>query len=312
MFDNGTGCEDWVQCDDNQYTMLDDNMCADCGENCLSCDSEANGECMECAEGLVKGQNKMDCVEPGSECTAYGPVDDPAGCTTWWSEDRLIEPYDSSETHVDWRDWGIVNPIRNQESCGSCWAFMSTANAETNYAIHFGTLHQLSEQHLVSCDPYNLGCQGGWPTDAYRFWQEEGTIDLADYPYTNDEAACYQEDVENRVFYPTGYVNTQGYSAAEFKASLREYPLGVAFGVANEFYYYFSGVYTGECEAGVNHGMVAVGFGYDDEEGLDYAIVRNSWGTNWGEDGYIRVQLGDEEAGGHCMMMAYPNYPSMV
>lgn len=195
---------------------------------------------------------------------------------------------------------------------------MSTGAVETKYAIHHGPLHKASEQHLVSCDPYNLGCQGGWPTDAFRFWQEDGgPIDRDAYPYTNDAAACYTEDLSDdvRLFEMTAdgnaYVNTQGYDLEQFKADIREQPLAVAFGVADEFMYYFQGVYTGACEAGVNHGMVAVGFGYDDDEETEYAIIRNSWGENWGEDGYIRVAMSaDEDSdGGKCMMYAYPNYP---
>lgn len=73
--------------------------------------------------------------------------------------------------------------------------------------------------------------------------------------------------------------------------------------------YYFSGIYQGGCTAAVNHGMVAIGYG--SEDGVEYAIVRNSWGENWGEDGYVRVEMGDESAGGKCMMMQYPNHPTL-
>lgn len=77
--------------------------------------------------------------------------------------------------------------------------------------------------------------------------------------------------------------------------------------------YYFNGIYDGVCAEGVNHGMVAIGYGFDEAEGMEYAIVRNSWGPNWGEAGYVRVALVDDDelsqAGGKCMMLAYPNYP---
>lgn len=74
--------------------------------------------------------------------------------------------------------------------------------------------------------------------------------------------------------------------------------------------YYFSGVYQGACTEAVNHGMVAIGYGTDDE-GVEYTILRNSWGENWGEAGYIRVEMGDEALGGKCFMMQYPNYPTL-
>lgn len=78
---------------------------------------------------------------------------------------------------------------------------MSTASAETHYAIKYGPLHMLSEQQLVSCDSGNYGCNGGWPTDAFDFWKTNGAIDRELYPYTNDEAACYQDTIEGRLFY---------------------------------------------------------------------------------------------------------------
>lgn len=99
---------------------------------------------------------------------------------------------------------------------------MSTAGAETSYAIKYGPLYKLSEQQLVSCDTVNLGCQGGWPTDAFVFWQTAGTIQRDLYPYTNDEAACYQDDIEERLFYTTGYAYTTQNDQEGFKASLRD------------------------------------------------------------------------------------------
>lgn len=138
-------------------------------------------------------------------------------------------------------------------------------------------------------------------------------IDRALYPYTNNEATCYQDQINERLFYtasPVSHVDVTGGSLIAFKDALRLGSVGVAFGVADEFYYYSSGIFTGGCASGVNHGMVAVGFGYDDVERSEYVIVRNSWGTGWGESGYVRVKMGtDDSYGGVCDVYLYPNYP---
>lgn len=97
-----------------------------------------------------------------------------------------------------------------------------------------------------------------------------------------------------------------------FKAALRERPLSVAFGVADDFFYYSSGVYDGGCSDDVNHGMVAVGYGRDRGSEDEYVIVRNSWGTVWGEEGYVRLPLSaaDDSIGGKCQIIESPNYPT--
>jgi len=191
---------------------------------------------------------------------------------------------------------------------------MSTAGVESHYAIKYGPLHQVSEQQLVSCDTGNSGCGGGWPTTAYYFWSSNGCIDLELYPYSNDEAACYQDEIEERRFYtgsPSYVDSTQG-DLDQFKADIRSGPVTVAFGVGDDFMYYSSGVFTGGCSESINHGMVAIGYGVNDE-GMEYAIVRNSWGTFWGESGYVKVKIGtDDPEGGLCDLYMYPNYPVMA
>lgn len=170
---------------------------------------------------------------------------------------------------------------------------MSTAAVETHYAIKYGALHQISEQQLVSCDSGNSGCSGGWPTNAYYFYSTNGCIDAELYPYTNDEAACYQDTIAERVMH-TGspsYVDSAAGDLDQFKADMRSGPVSVAFGVGDDFMFYSSGVFTGGCASAINHGMVAIGYGVS-EDGTEYAIVRNSWGIYWGEDGYVKVKIG--------------------
>lgn len=114
----------------------------------------------------------------------------------------------------------------------------------------------------------------------------------------------------------SGYTDVASSNLIEFKAAIRNGPTGVAFAVANSFNYYSSGLFSGSgssgCATSVNHGMVAIGYGVtsDNEE---YAILRNSWGTGWGESGHINVLITEGEAnGGVCEMYKYVNYPIMA
>lgn len=108
------------------------------------------------------------------------------------------------------------------------------------------------------------------------------------------------------------YVDSTSGDLNQFKADMRSGPVTVAFGVGDDFMFYSSGVFTGGCASAINHGMVAIGYGVS-EDGTEYAIVRNSWGVAWGEDGYVKVKIGaDDATGGVCDLYGYPNYPLMA
>ena len=93
----------------------------------------------------------------------------PVECVTAYSEDAVLGPYDPSTTAVDWRERNVVNAIRDQQYCGSCYAFSTISAAESAYAIKTGRLYELSEQHIVDCSYYNYGCDGGWQTITSSF-----------------------------------------------------------------------------------------------------------------------------------------------
>jgi C1A family cysteine protease len=119
----------------------------------------------------------------------------------------------------------------------------------------------------------------------------------------------------NRIVYTdpiNPYTDVRSGNQNEFKAALRLGPVGVAFAASDTFMYYSDGIYDADCDPrGVNHGMVAIGYGT--ENGFGYALVRNSWGRGWGEQGYVRVRMEtSDDAGGKCDMYLYPNYPNML
>lgn len=138
-----------------------------------------------------------------------GPVASPQHCiNTPYSSTRVLAPFDSTATSVDWRSWDVVESMQNQGICGSCYAFSTIAAAESAYAIHTGKLYKLSEQHIVSCDTRNLGCNGGLQWWASEFLKDNGVILSSDYPYVNANTgsteACNANREKNKVFYLTG------------------------------------------------------------------------------------------------------------
>lgn len=189
---------------------------------------------------------------------------------------------------VDWRAKGAVNPVQNQGQCGSCWAFSTTAAIEGAHFIATGNLLKLSESEFVDCDGTDAGCNGGLEADAMK-WAESNSIVLeSDYPYFARTRSC-------NVDYSLGQVNVTSInrvtpqSIPQLQASIDQGPTCVAVDAANMYFQGYSGgiLNTTKCGQDLDHAVTAVGYGT--ENGQLYYIVRNSWGPNWGESGYIRI-----------------------
>ena len=184
---------------------------------------------------------------------------------------------------VDWRS--VMNPVRDQGNCGSCWSFATIATVEGRWAVkRSGQQIQLSEQQLVDCSAQNQGCNGGWPSKAFTFLKVYGAQARDKYPYNALRGACKfsSSDIVAKV--------TNIYKIASVDAALASGPIPVYVQVTNSFRQYSTGVFNGVCGASINHAVTAVGYG--SENGKYYFIVRNSWGAGWGEQGYIRILIG--------------------
>jgi cathepsin F len=209
----------------------------------------------------------------------------------------------------DWRDKGVVAPVKDQGSCGSCWAFSTVANLEGLYALEKGVVKTFSEQLLVDCDTSDSGCNGGLMELSFTWLKKNGGINLdSDYPYTGRKSTCKQDKTKWADFTVTGYVKLGSSSSTwspvdedEVKEFLYETgPLAIALN-ANPLQTYTGGILDltkTQCNPdGMNHAVLLVGYGTDESSGLDFWIVKNSWGKSWGESGYFRIARGKGTCG---------------
>jgi len=225
----------------------------------------------------------------------------------------------SMAASIDWTTKGAVTGVKDQGQCGSCWSFSATGAMEGRHFATKGTaLTSLSEQHFVDCDNRqnggtDLGCNGGLMDSAFTWAKKNGGIATeADYPYvsgtTKKAGTC--QNTKAKTHSPLGYVDVKTNSDDALVTALNAGPVSVAIEADQAaFQLYKSGVFTGTCGTNLDHGVLAVGYGTDGS--LQYYKVKNSWGTSWGEAGYIRIQKGYPQDGGLCgILMGPPSYPT--
>lgn len=212
---------------------------------------------------------------------------------------------------VDWRLEGVVTPVKNQGSCGSCWAFSASGALEGFYAINNKKLLSFSEQNLVDCvRDQSEGCNGGEMIDAFNYVAKNGIELGTDYPYTARTGKC-NFDQSKAITVNRGYLNVTFKDATALKTAIVKTPVAVAI-QADQFVFQFykTGVIKALCGDNLNHGVLAVG--YDVFSGTEAFIVKNSWGSSWGNSGYVYISTDGtpNQGNGVCGILGEPNYPT--
>ncbi|XP_048576884.1 procathepsin L-like [Nematostella vectensis] len=209
-------------------------------------------------------------------------------------------------TKVDWRQQGYVTPVKNQGQCGSCWAFSTTGSLEGQHFRKTGSLVSLSEQQLVDCDTTCYGCQGGFVDNAIAYVQRNGGIDTEySYPYEGSQNYCRYNQNEIGAT-ATGYVDIpRGNEYALQQATATIGPISIAVD-ASHFQLYNGGVfdYPYCSSTQLDHAILVVGYG--NNNGQDYWLVKNSWGTGWGMSGYILMSRNKDNQCGIASSASYP------
>jgi len=216
----------------------------------------------------------------------------------------------SFDSRTQWA--GLIAPIRDQQQCGSCWAFSAAeVLTDRNNIKSKQAMPVLSAEDLVSCDKTNMGCNGGRLPAAWKYLQNTGLVSDTCFPYTAGSGTaptCATTCADGAAFTKTKSASSYAISGATNmqKEIMTNGPIQVAFKVYKSFMSYKSGVYKKkpyELLPEGGHAVKIVGWGT--ESGADYWLVANSWNTNWGDEGFFKISRGDDQCGMETMGPPY-------
>ncbi|KRX01314.1 hypothetical protein PPERSA_11761 [Pseudocohnilembus persalinus] len=219
----------------------------------------------------------------------------------------LTQTADYPPIQVDWTQKGKVTKIKNQGNCGSCWAFATAGAYESAYAIQNGFLNNLSEQKILDCQ-LNYGCNGGFIEFGMRYSEQYGLGYESVYPYVSGQTGKSQQCTypsDKIAFYGKQHYRIQPNSPAALQKYLIDRPLAITVDASSSlFQFYNSGIIASGCGVEKTHAVLLTGYSDDVSDGKNrYWKIKNSWGTSWGENGYVRILKSQYTGVGVCGVM---------
>jgi KDEL-tailed cysteine endopeptidase len=225
-------------------------------------------------------------------------------------DNTLNNIFIESPDEFDWEKKNKVSCVKNQGKCGSCWAFSTVAAIESENAIVNNKLINLSEQELIDCagDEYdNKGCGGGLMENAFHYVIDRGLCSEENYPYEGVDNICRNC---KEMITISDCREIPSYNETVLKYALLKKPISVVVDASSlSFQFYSNGILNSGCGTRLNHAVLLVGYG--EENGNKYWRIKNSWGKDWGEDGYIRLARQDtnKKTSGICGITKKASYP---
>jgi cathepsin L len=228
------------------------------------------------------------------------------GCKTYSSSAS------SAPASIDWRSKGAVTSVKDQGQCGSCWTFSSTGAVEGAWAISTGQLINLAEQELVDCAGAkygSMGCNGGQMEGAFKYIIEHGQCALSAYPYTAKDGTC---EKCTAVAHLSSCSDVVPNDQVSLKGAVAQQPVAIAIEADTKYFQSYSGgiLTSSSCGTSLDHGVLIVGYGED--SGQKFWLVKNSWGTTWGDKGYVKIARSESTNDpGICGIAMDPSFPSV-